>query len=135
MLKELILAIRAYFTAHRFILQHKLWKWILLPGLFYALFFIYGFSFFWSSSNEAIEWILVESHAKNWLEKMEDSWLSFFFIIGKIFLRLLLLIFYLSLFKFLFFIRGSLRNLRLNPFHFTLSYFLAIGCIRNGRSE
>ncbi len=107
MLKEIIISIQSYFEAHRFIKKHKLWKWILLPGLFYALFFIYGFSFFWSSSNEAIEWILVESHAKNWLEKMEDSWLSFFFIIGQIFLRLLLLIFYLSLFKFLFFILGS----------------------------
>ena len=107
MLKEIIISIQSYFEAHQFIKKHKLWKWILVPGIIYAIFFIYGFSFFWSSSSQAIEWILIQSHAKSWLEKMEDGWLSFFFIIGQIFIRLLLLIYYLSLFKFLFFILGS----------------------------
>ncbi len=38
---------------------------------------------------------------------MHDSWISFFFIVGQIILRLVLLLFYFSLFKFLFLILGS----------------------------
>ena len=38
---------------------------------------------------------------------MHDSWLSFFFIVGQIILRLVLLLFYFSLFKFVFLIIAS----------------------------
>ncbi len=107
MLKEIIIAIRAYFEAHRFIVQNRLWKWILIPGVVYSILFVFGFYFFWTSSNDAIEWMLFNIGAKNWLEKMQDSWLSFLFILGQITLHLLLLLFYFSLFKFAFLIIGS----------------------------
>jgi len=107
MLKEIIIAVQSYFDAHQFIKEHKLWKWILIPGLIYTFLFITGISFFWASSNSAIEWMLINSGAKSWLEKMQDTWLSFFFIVGQIFIRLLLLFFYFSLFKFIFLIIGS----------------------------
>ncbi len=107
MLKEIIIAIQSYFHAHRFIVKHKLWKWILIPGLIYSVLFIAGIYIFWTSSNAAIEFILLKSGAKTWLDKMQDSWLSFFFIVGQVILRLLLLLFYFSLFKFLFLIIGS----------------------------
>lgn len=38
---------------------------------------------------------------------MQDSWLSFLFIVGQIIMRLVLLLFYFSFFKFLFLIIGS----------------------------
>lgn len=107
MLKEIIISIQSYAQAHRFISRHKLWKWILIPGFIYTLLFLAGMYLFWTSSNTAIEFILLKTGVKTWLDKMHDSWISFLFIIGQIILRLVLLLFYFSLFKFLFLIIGS----------------------------
>ncbi len=107
MLKEIIISIQSYAQAHRFISKHKLWKWILIPGFIYCLLFLAGMYLFWTSSNSAIEFILLKTGVKTWLDKMQDSWISFLFIIGQIILRLVLLLFYFSLFKFLFLIIGS----------------------------
>lgn len=107
MLKEIIISIQSYSHAHRFIVKHRLWKWILIPGLIYSILFIAGIYLFWISSNSAIEFILLKTGVKNWLDKMHDGWLSFFFIVGQIILRLVLLLFYFSLFKYIFLIIGS----------------------------
>ena len=107
MLKEIIISFQSYMKAHQFIIKHKLWKWILIPGFIYCAFFLVGMYFFWTSCNSAIEFILSETGVKTWLEKLEDSWVSFFFIMGQIILRLVLLLFYFSLFKYLFLILGS----------------------------
>ena len=107
MLKEIIIAIQSYFEAHRFIVKHRLWKWILIPGVIYTILFVAGFYLFWISSNWAIELILLKSGIKAWLDSMHDSWLHYFFIVGQIILYLILLLFYFSLFKFLFLIIGS----------------------------
>ena len=107
MLKEIIISIQSYAQAHRFISRHKLWKWILIPGFIYTLLFLGGIYLFWTSSNTAIEFILLKTGVKTWLDKMQDSWINFLFIIGQIILRLVLLLFYFSLFKFLFLIIGS----------------------------
>ncbi len=93
--------------AHQFIVKHKLWKWILIPGLIYTILFLGGIYLFWVSSNSAIEFILQQTGAKSWLDKMQDSWVSFLFIMGQVIFRLVLLLFYFSLFKFLFLIIGS----------------------------
>ncbi len=93
--------------AHRFIKEHRLWKWILIPGLIYTLLFIGGIYLFWISSNAAIEFVMLKTGAKSWLESKQDSWISFLFIVGQIIMRLVLLLFYFSLFKFLFLIIGS----------------------------
>jgi len=107
MLKEIIIAIQSFVHAHRFIVKHRLWKWILIPGLIYTALFIIGIYFFWISSNSAIEFVLLKTGVKTWLDKMHDSWLTWFFIIGQIIMRLVLLLFYFSLFKYLFLIIGS----------------------------
>lgn len=107
MLKEIIISIQSYMHAHRFIIKHKLWKWILIPGLIYTILFLGGIYLFWVSSNSAIEFILQQTGAKTWLDKMQDSWVSFLFIMGQVIFRLVLLLFYFSLFKFLFLIIGS----------------------------
>ncbi len=93
--------------AHQFIIKHKLWKWILIPGLVYTILFLGGMFLFWTSSNDAIEFLLLRSGAKAWLDKMQDSWINFFFIVGQVILRLVLLLFYFSLFKYMFLIVGS----------------------------
>ncbi|MEO6488790.1 MAG: EI24 domain-containing protein [Ferruginibacter sp.] len=107
MLKEIIIAIQSFAQAHRFIVKHRLWKWILIPGIIYTILFIIGIYLFWITSNSAIEFVLLKSGVKNWLDRMQDSWLFWFFIIGQVIFRLVLLLFYFSLFKYLFLIIGS----------------------------
>lgn len=107
MLKEIIIAIQSYREAHQFIIKHRLWKWIYIPGIIYALLFVAGIYLFWTTSNSAIEMVMLKTGVKGWLDRMHDSWLNFFFIIGQIILRLILLLFYFSLFKYIFLIIGS----------------------------
>ncbi|RYG43946.1 MAG: hypothetical protein EOO01_20405 [Chitinophagaceae bacterium] len=107
MLKEIIIAFQSYGEAHRFIVKNRLWKWIVIPGLIYTLLFLAGIYFFWVTSNTAIQFILLKSGVKGWLDKTNTGWLSFLFIFGQIMLHLVLLLFYFSLFKFLFLIIGS----------------------------
>ena len=98
MLKDIITAIQAYFQANRFIAKHKLWKWIFIPGLIYALLLFVGMYFFWISSGYAIEWMFLKIGIKGWMDKMNDSWLSFLFIFGRIMLHL---VFYFFIFRYL----------------------------------
>ncbi len=107
MLKEIITSVQAYFHAHRFIIKHRLWKWILIPGLIYSILFFLGVYFFMKSSNSAIGYMLMKSGLKEWMERMESSWLSFLLLFGQLVLQLVLLLFYFSLFKYLFLIIGS----------------------------
>jgi CysZ protein len=107
MLKEIIISIQAYSQTHRFIIKHRLWKWILIPGLIYAILFFAGIVFFLKSSTAAIDFMLLETGVKEWMQKIQNSWLSFFLIFGQIILQLVLLLFYFSLFKYLFLIIGS----------------------------
>ncbi len=107
MLKEIITSIQAYLHTHRFIIKHRLWKWIFIPGFIYAILFCLGIYLFWISSSSAIEFMLLKSGIKEWMQKMQNSWLSFLLIFGQVILHLVLMLFYLSLFKYLFLIVGS----------------------------
>ncbi|MBX9783168.1 MAG: EI24 domain-containing protein [Chitinophagaceae bacterium] len=107
MLKELVIAVQAYFRAHRFIQRHKLWKWILIPGFIYAVMFFAGIWLFWTSSGTFLDWLLNVVGIKRWLDAMNNSFLNFLFIFGTIMFQLILMFFYFSLFKYLFLIVGS----------------------------
>ncbi len=107
MLKEIVISIQSYFEAHRFIRQHKLWKWILLPGAIYTILFLTGMFFFWNSSNTAVTWLSRSIGLEAWLQQQSSNLLSFFFMMTGLFLRLILVFFYFSLFKYLFLIIGS----------------------------
>lgn len=107
MLKELIIAIQSYFKAHRFIAKHRLWKWILIPGIFYAILFVAGIYFFWQSSAHVIDYVFSTTGLKALMVKEQDTWLRFLFIFGQLILQLILLFFYFSWFKYLFLIIGS----------------------------
>jgi CysZ protein len=107
LLQEIIIAIQAYFKAHHFIVKHKLWKWILIPGIIYALLFGFGFYLFWQSSAHVIDYFFSKTGLKIWLQKEQDSWLRFIFIFGQIILQLIFMLFYFSWFKYLFLIIGS----------------------------
>ncbi len=104
MLKELILAIRAYFSAHRFILEHKLWKWMIVPGLVYAYLFVLGMNYFSQSSSFFIEAIILKTGLKSWVDTLSNDLLGFFITMGSFWLWFTLLLFYFALFKYLFLI-------------------------------
>jgi len=107
LLKEIIIAIQSYIKAHHFITKHKLWKWILIPGILYAILFCVGMYFFWESSNSAVTWLSKVIGIERWLHHQQSSALAFLFLMGGIMVRLVLVFFYFSLFKYLFLIIGS----------------------------
>jgi len=107
LLEEIIIAFRAYFKAHNFIVKHKLWKWILIPGIIYAILFALGIYIFWQSSAQVIDYFFSKTGLKMWLQKENDTWLRFIFIFGQLILQIILMLFYFSWFKYLFLIIGS----------------------------
>ena len=107
MLKEIVTAIQSYVKAHHFISKHRLWKWILIPGIVYLLLFCVSMYLFGRSATSVIEYLSITTGIHDWLHKMQNSWLGFFFTLGGIMIWLLLMFFYFSLFKYLWLIIGS----------------------------
>ncbi|HUQ65885.1 MAG TPA: EI24 domain-containing protein [Flavitalea sp.] len=107
MLKEIVIAIESFFKAHRFIRKHRLWKWIIIPGFFYMLLFIFGMYVFWESSNAVVSYITGTLGIDKWVHRQDSDLLSFLFLMGEMMVRLILIFFYFSLFKYLFLIIGS----------------------------
>ncbi len=107
MLKELIIAIQSYSQAHQFILKHRLWKWILIPGIIYTILFLIGMYYFTHTAADFIEWMALKTGLRSWIDNMANSFIGFLFMMGSMLLWLILLLLYFSLFKFLFLIVGS----------------------------
>jgi len=107
LLKEIIIAFQSYIKAHQFISKHRLWKWILIPGVIYAILFVIGMYFFWESDNTAVSWLSRVIGVERFLHHRQSAFLSFLFLMGGIMVRLVLVFFYFSLFKYLFLIIGS----------------------------
>jgi CysZ protein len=107
LLKEIVIAIQSFGQAHRFIREHRLWKWILVPGIIYTILFVTGMWLFWQSSNEAVTWLSRSIGLERWLQAQRSELLSFLAVMAGLILRLVLVLFYFSLFKFLFLIVGS----------------------------
>lgn len=107
MLKDIVIAIQSWIEAHQFIVKHKLWKWILIPGLIYAILFSVSIYFFGKTATAAIEILTQVTGIDNWLQTFQNSWLGFLFTFGGIILWLVQMLFYFSLFKYVFLIIGS----------------------------
>jgi CysZ protein len=107
LLKEIIIALRAYRKAHLFIKANKLWKWIIIPGIIYTALFLIGAIYFTDTSSDAISWMALKTGLKGWLDKTDNGLLGFVFTMGGLILWLILMLFYFSLFKYLFLIIGS----------------------------
>lgn len=107
LLKEIIIAVQSFFEAHRFIRTHRLWKWILIPGMVYTLLFMAGLYFFIKNSNWAVAVLSQKIGITSWLQHEGNAVLNFLFSMAAIMLQLILFFFYFSLFKFLFLIAGS----------------------------
>jgi len=107
LLKEIVIAIQSYGKAHEFIRRNKLWKWILIPGIVYAILFMISMYFFGKTATGVIEYLTNVIGIREWIQKLENSWLGFFFTVAGIILWIILMFFYFSLFKYIWLILGS----------------------------
>jgi len=107
LLKEIIIAIQSYAEAHRFVKEHKLIRWIIIPGIIYALFFLAGMYFFSASATGVIEYLTDVTGASEWIQSIRSGWIGFLFTLSGVILWLVLLLFYFSLFKYVWLILGA----------------------------
>ena len=107
MLKDIVTAIQAYGQAHQFIRRHNLWKWIIIPGIIYMLLFCISMYFFGKSATSVIDFLLIKTHLNEWVISMRSRILGFFFTLAGMMLWVILMLFYFSLFKYLWLIIGS----------------------------
>ena len=107
MLKDIVIAIQAYGQAHSFIRRHKLWKWIIIPGIVYTLMFCISMYIFANSATNVIELLSIKTGLNKWVASLQSSVAGFLFTIAGMMLWLLLMLFYFSLFKYLWLIVGS----------------------------
>lgn len=71
------------------------------------LLFITGMYFFWHSTNDAVSWISNSAGVERWLKAQHSGLLHFLFIMAELIIRIVLMLFYFSLFKYLFLIIGA----------------------------
>lgn len=107
MLKEIIVAIAAFGKAHQFIIRYKLWNWVLLPGIIYMLLFVGSMYFFGATAKGVVDYLIAYIQLNHWTSAIHSGWLSFLFSFAGIVLWLLLLLFYFSLFKYIWLILGA----------------------------
>lgn len=107
MLEEIIISVQSYFKAHAFIRKHKLWKWIIIPGIIYTILFFVSMYFFIKTANSFNEWITLKTGLKAWLDNMHSGLLGFLFTLAALALLVVQLMLYFSLFKYVWLILGS----------------------------
>ncbi len=107
MLKEIVIAFQSWEQARLFIRQNKFTRWIIGPGIIYTLLFIAGMFFFWQSSDAVVSWMSDKLGIESWLQQERNAWLSFLFVMTGMMLRLTLVLFYFSFFKYIILIIGS----------------------------
>lgn len=98
---------QSYGRAHQFISHHRLWKWIIIPGIIYCLLFVTGIYFVWDYSGVFIDYVLNLLTLKTWIEELQNSWVNFLFLLVGLAVRMVFLLMYFSFFKYLFLIIGS----------------------------
>ncbi len=102
MLKEIVLAITSFGSAHAFISKHRLWKWVLLTGILYSLFLLGCFYFFGMSASYLLdEQLLEQSGLRAWISRINSGVLSFMLSFTLLVIWLIFALCYLSLAKYL----------------------------------
>ena len=69
--------------------------------------FLFGMYVFWQSSDIAVSYVTSRLGIDKWVHRQDSDILSFFFLMGEMMVRLILIFFYFSLFKYVFLIAGS----------------------------
>lgn len=63
--------------------------------------------FFGKSATAVISYLTIDTGLQKWLDKLESSWIGFFFTVASVILWLILMLLYFSLFKYIWLIIGS----------------------------
>jgi CysZ protein len=103
LLKEITIAIQAFFKAHQLIIKKNNYKWLLLAGVIYALIFAIGLWFFFTTSSHFTEALMERTNIKHWLQS-SNAFLAFLFITSVIMFNWVLLIYYFSILKYIYLI-------------------------------
>ena len=107
MLKEIIIALQSYYKAHLFIKKYKLWKWIIVPGIVYAVLFFVSVYFFGKTASHVIDSVTYRTGLKEWLTKNNSGFIGFLFTLASVMFWLLQMLLYFSWFKYIWLIIGS----------------------------
>ena len=107
MLKEIIIAFQSHGKAHRFIKKNRLWKWIIIPGLLYMLLFVASMVLFGNTVSHVVDYVITTTGLQAWLQRINTGWISFLFLLMFGAWWLMLMLFYFSLFKYIWLIIGS----------------------------
>ena len=83
-------------------MQHRMWKWMIAPGIIYTVLFLLGMNYFSQSSSFFIEWIILKTGLKSWVDSLSSDLIGFFITMGSFWLWFTLLLLYFALFKFIF---------------------------------
>ena len=75
---------------------------MIVPGIIYAFLFVEGMNYFSQSSSFFIEWIILKTGLKSWIDGLNSDLIGFFITMGSFWLWFTLLLFYFALFKYLF---------------------------------
>jgi CysZ protein len=84
-----------------------MWKWVLVPGIIYAILFVIGIGFFIQTASDVIEFLTYRLNLNEFVQKLKSSWIGFLFTMGGITVWMILLLFYFSVFKYLWLIACS----------------------------
>jgi CysZ protein len=107
LLKDIIIAFQGYGQANLFIRRHKLWRWVIIPGAVYMLLFCISVYFFGRSASAIIEFLSERTGLHSWVISTHSRFLGFLVTIGGMMLWLVIMMFYFSLFKYLWLIVSS----------------------------
>lgn len=77
---------------------------MILPGIIYAFLFVLGITYFSQTSSSFIEWIILRTGLKSWVDSNDSDLLGFFITMGSFWLWFTIMLFYFALFKFIFLI-------------------------------
>jgi CysZ protein len=80
---------------------------MIIPGILYAFLFVIGITYFSQTSSTFIEWIILKTGLKSWVDAVGNNLIGFFITMGSFWLWFTLLLFYFALFKFIFLILFS----------------------------
>jgi len=94
--KEFGIGIGHYTIAYRFIKEHKLWYWLIIPCLLNLIAFAVVGYFSWTYTGDLLEYLLVKMgvEGENWWRIMLQGLIS-------IFVRLIIVMLYLKLFRYI----------------------------------
>lgn len=107
MLKEIFIAFDSFGKAHRFVVKHRLWKWMVVPGIVYTVMFLVSMIIFWTVANNGINYLLQASGITAWLEQSDKPFFSFLLTLAALVFTLITLLAYFSIFKYIWLIIGS----------------------------